>query len=284
MSREASSAENKVGSSELTDDGNVEGTPLPGTITFLGAPMHPWTMSETIERIEARILENRFTQHVVVNVAKLVNMQDDEELRSAVTGCHIINIDGAGVVWGARALGHEVPERVAGIDLFVELLGLAVQRGHGVYFLGADEQVIEETVRVARSQNPGLQVAGWHHGYYWREEGGEARVVDAIRKSGASMLFVGMSSPRKENFIAEHQENLGIPFVMGVGGSFDVLAGRVRRAPRWMQRAGLEWFYRLVQEPRRMWRRYLTTNSRYGLLLLSSKARGTGVSAGRGRE
>lgn len=248
-----------------------ESAPLPGVIDFLGAKMHPWTMARTVEEIETRVSTGAFTQHVVVNVAKIVQMRDDDELRAAVNGCHIINVDGAGVVWGARFLDHNIPERVAGIDLFIELLGMAARRGYGVYFLGAADGVIEETVRVAKEMTPRLNVAGWHHGYYWREEGGEEKVVEDIRTSGAQLLFVGMTSPRKEKFIDRHRESLAVPFVMGVGGSFDVLAGKVKRAPRWMQRAGLEWFYRLIQEPKRMWRRYLTTNTRFGMLLLSRR-------------
>ncbi|WP_202883190.1 WecB/TagA/CpsF family glycosyltransferase [Vibrio cholerae] len=205
-------------------------------INFLGSPMDVASMSETIALIRDRILRQEFTQHVVVNVAKLVNMRKDPELAQSVTECDIINIDGMGVVWGARFLGHQVPERVAGVDLFLELNAMAAEEQMPVFYLGAKPEIVEK-----------------------------------IRQSGAKLLFVAITSPKKENFINRWQEQLGVLFVMGVGGTFDVVAGHVSRAPLWMQKAGLEWLYRVLQEPGRMWKRYLITNSRYAWLLLNEK-------------
>lgn len=223
-----------------------------------------WSEAETIEKIAERIERRDFTQHVVINVAKVVNMRRDPQLRRSVEACDIVNIDGMGVVWGGRLLGHEIPERVAGIDLFVKLCGMAADRGWPIYLLGAKEPVVEKTAAVLKERFPALQVAGAHHGYFWDDE--EA-MVEAIAASGARLLFIAITSPKKENFIDRWKDRLGVDFVMGVGGSFDVLAGEVKRAPQWMQRAGLEWLYRVLQEPRRMAGRYLGTNSRFALLL-----------------
>lgn len=234
-------------------------------IIFFNQCIHPWTMLKTIEVISKRINAGKFTQHVVVNVAKLVNMRKNPELRRSVAECDIINVDGMGVVWGARLCGHDIPERVAGIDLLLQLLEVAKKESIPVYFLGARQQVIEKLVQAVKKRFPGLPVAGYHHGYFWDNE---QAVVDEIAASGARMLFVAISSPKKENFINTWKDRLGVSFVMGVGGSFDVVAGFTRRAPLWMQKAGLEWFYRFLQEPRRMWKRYLVTNSIFAWMLV----------------
>lgn len=235
---------------------------------FLNCRMHSVSMVETLNAIKQRIQEKQFTQHVVVNVAKLVNMQKDAQLRESVEACDIINIDGMGIVLGARLLGYDVAERVAGVDLFHNLIAMSEQEMLPVYLLGATDDVVTETARRLQTKHPNLKLAGYHHGFFWDDE--EA-VVNKIKPSGAKLLFVAITSPKKENFINKWQESLGVSFVMGVGGTFDVVAGKVNRAPLWMQRYGLEWFYRIIQEPRRMWKRYLVTNSKFAWYLLREK-------------
>ncbi|CDT89212.1 N-acetylmannosaminyltransferase [Vibrio coralliirubri] len=237
-------------------------------IKFLGCPIDSATMVETVGAIKSRILNELFTQHVVVNVAKIVNMKNDSELSKSVTDCDIINIDGMGVVWGARLLGHEVPERVAGVDLFHQLNDMAEREGFPVFFLGATEDVVQRTAEVMQAKHPNLNIAGFHHGYFWDDE---KSLVKRVRDSGAKLMFVAITSPKKENFINKWRDELGVDFVMGVGGTFDVVAGKVNRAPKWMQDNGLEWFYRIVQEPRRMWKRYAITNSKFAWLLCKAK-------------
>lgn len=237
-------------------------------IEFLGCPMHSATIDETVGAIDRRIQEAVFTQHVVVNVAKLISMRKDVALRHSVQSCDIINIDGKGVVWGARFCGHRVPERVAGIDLFNRLLDLAEQKKYPVFFLGARQAIVQTAVSKIQCRHPNLPVAGFHHGYFWENE---RAVVDEIAESGARLLFVAISSPKKENFINQWRDALNVNFVMGVGGTFDVVAGKTKRAPEWMQKYGLEWFYRFLQEPHRMWRRYLTTNTVYAFEVVKEK-------------
>jgi N-acetylglucosaminyldiphosphoundecaprenol N-acetyl-beta-D-mannosaminyltransferase len=237
-------------------------------IDLFSCPMDVATMDETVEWIGSRIELRQFTQHVVVNVAKLVNMQRDAELAASVRACDIVNIDGMGVVWGARLLGFPVRERVAGVDLFERLLAMAAERGLPVFLLGATGAVVARAAAVVSERYPGLQITGHHHGYFWDDE---ERLVETIRRSGARLLFVAITSPKKENFINRWKDRLGVDFVMGVGGTFDVVAGKVRRAPRWMQRSGLEWAYRVMQEPRRMWKRYFTTNNAFALMLLRAR-------------
>ncbi|KNH10001.1 N-acetylmannosaminyltransferase [Candidatus Burkholderia brachyanthoides] len=220
-------------------------------------PMDVASMAETVDFIGHRIEERQFTQHVVVNVAKVVHMQADVSLADSVRECDLVSIDGMGVVWAARLLGHNVSERVTGIDLFGRLIALAAARGLPVFLLGGTPDVAHASAANLSARFPGLTIAGYHHGYFWDNE---EPVVEQVRRSGARLLFVAISSPKKEQFISRWREALGVDFAMGVGGTFDIIVGKVRRAPRWMQASGLEWLYRVIQEPRRMWRRYLVTN------------------------
>ncbi|RDK10486.1 glycosyltransferase [Cupriavidus lacunae] len=234
-------------------------------VELFGVHAHALSMQETLEVIDRRLSAGQFTQHVVVNVAKVVNMRSDPALAESVKACDIVNIDGMGVVWGARLLGHAVPERVAGVDLFIELAALSAEKGYPIYLLGAKQAVVDKVATNLRKQHPTIRIAGWHHGYFWDDE---PALVEKVKASGARLLFVAITSPKKENFINRWKDELGVDFVMGVGGTFDVVAGEVSRAPVWMQRSGLEWLYRVIQEPRRMWKRYLLTNSLFLLLIL----------------
>jgi N-acetylglucosaminyldiphosphoundecaprenol N-acetyl-beta-D-mannosaminyltransferase len=231
----------------------------------LGCRIDRLDLEETVRRCEALVAAGRPAQHVVVNAAKLVLLREDERLRRIVEACEIVNADGQAVVWAARLLGDPLPARVAGIDLMHRLLAVAAEKGHRVFLLGARREVLDEVQRRLGQLHPSLQVVGARDGYFTDAEA--AGVCDEIRAARADMLFVAMPSPKKEYWLAEHGPDLGVPFMMGVGGSFDVLAGVTRRAPRWAQRAGLEWLFRLVQEPRRLARRYLTSNLRFLVLL-----------------
>jgi N-acetylglucosaminyldiphosphoundecaprenol N-acetyl-beta-D-mannosaminyltransferase len=216
-------------------------------------------MDETVDAARAMVRAGGTHQHVVVNAAKLVEIERNAGLRAAVEGCELVNADGMSVVWASRLLGTPLPERVTGIDLFVRLVDAAHRDGCSVYFLGASDEVVTQVVEVFQARHPGLRVAGWHHGY-WDDD---ATVVAEVRASGADYLFLAIPSPRKELWLQDHLPALGVSFAMGVGGAFDVVAGKTARAPESLQRAGLEWAWRLAQEPRRMWRRYLVTNTAF---------------------
>ena len=166
--------------------------------------------------------------------------------------------DGQSVVWASRLLRAPLPERVAGSDLFFELLAEAERRGYRVYFLGAQPDVLARMLEAASQQFPGLKVAGSRDGYF--RAGDEADLAAEIRNSHAELLFLGISSPKKELFVSQWGQQAGVYVAHGVGGSFDVLAGITARAPIWWQRHGLEWLYRAWQEPRRLGPRYLKTN------------------------
>ena len=228
-------------------------------------------MDEAVAACERAIQDGRYLQHMSVNVAKLVSLNDDPALRDAVAACRLITADGQGVVWAAGLLGEPLPERVAGIDLMHRMLALAAERGYRPFILGARQGVLDRAVARLRRRHPDLDLAGWENGYFADTE--IPAVCERIRGSGADMLLVAMSSPRKELFLDEYGPHLGVPFAMGVGGAIDVVAGHTRRAPAVLQRLGLEWLYRLAQEPRRLGPRYVTTNARFAGLLVRALVR-----------
>ena len=223
-------------------------------------------MSQTLARCQAIIEQGTFAQQVSINAAKLVTLKQDADLREVVDRCELVNADGQSVVWASRLLGDPLPERVAGIDLMHALIAMAEREGYGIYILGARQEVLETAVQQLRQMHPRLRISGYRDGYFSDEQ--SPQVAGAIRDSGAQILFVAISSPRKEHWLGEYGADLGVPFVMGVGGSIDIVAGITRRAPRAWQRLGIEWLYRLLQEPRRMFRRYLVTNVQFGALVL----------------
>lgn len=235
--------------------------------TVLGIPIHAATRAEVLQVCEDAIDSRTQLLISVVNAAKIVSMQRHDIVRRAVLEGDLVLADGTSVVWASRFLRKPLPERIAGVDLFMELLKLAAAKGHRVYFLGADQIVLEEAMRQAQTRYPNLRIAGSRHGYF--DESESADVAEGIRRSGADMLFVGITSPKKELFLSSFAATLGVPVCHGVGGSFDVLAGKVKRAPAFWQRAGLEWLYRVLQEPRRLWKRYLITNSVFIWMVLS---------------
>lgn len=231
-------------------------------VILFGVPVDNLTMAETVDRVEQMIRQGGTHQHVVVNVDKIVKLQRDPALREAILDCDLVNADGQPVVWASRLLGRPLKERVAGVDLFGALIERCGVRGLRPYLLGAKPEVV---AKVAEILKPKVRLAGWRNGYWTEAE--EASVVAEVAATKPDILFVAMSSPKKELFLRKWKKELQVPFVMGVGGTFDVVAGVTTRAPLWMQRAGLEWLYRLGQEPRRMWRRYLVEDMAFIWLL-----------------
>ena len=229
-------------------------------------------MNDTIKYIEKSIINKECIQHVVINAGKINLMQKDKELTKIINECPLINADGQSIVWASKFLGNKLPERVAGIDIFINLIKLASEKGYKPYFFGAKDEVVKKVVKTFKETYPNLNIAGYRNGYFTDEE--SEVIAKDIRDSGADMLFVAFSSPKKEYWIKENMEIMKIPFAMGVGGSFDVIAGKTKRAPKWMQKYGLEWFFRFIQEPKRMFRRYIIGNLKFTFLVLKNKLRG----------
>ncbi len=240
-------------------------------VSVASVPVDVVDMQAAVSRVDEFIATRQPHYYVAINAAKVVEFHADKELRAAIEDAHLRTADGQAVVWAARLLGQKLPERVAGADLMQLLLGHAAARGYGVYLLGARDEVVKACVDRAIAENPKLRVVGYRNGYFKRED--EAAVVEEIRAAKPDIVFLGFGTPAKEYFMHRWYRELGVPFVMGVGGTFDVYAGLVSRAPVWMQRNGLEWAFRLAQEPRRMWKRYLVGNSRFMWLVAKEMLR-----------
>ncbi|XLS29279.1 WecB/TagA/CpsF family glycosyltransferase [Flavobacteriaceae bacterium M23B6Z8] len=239
-------------------------------ISILNTSIDNLDMQETLKIVSNAIEGHKQIHHVVVNAGKIVAMQKDLRLRESVNSSDLINADGQAVVWASRMLGKPLKERVAGIDLMNNLIEVAHQKNYRIFFFGAKEEIVKKVVEITSEKYSEEIIAGYRNGYFKKEE--EKEIARQISESRAHILFVAISSPVKENFLYENRDLLqSVNFIMGVGGSFDVVAGKVKRAPIWMQNAGLEWFYRFLQEPKRMWKRYLVGNSKFIALVLKEK-------------
>jgi N-acetylglucosaminyldiphosphoundecaprenol N-acetyl-beta-D-mannosaminyltransferase len=234
-------------------------------VIVANVPVDDINQQEALEAID-RMLSRGGQHHVaVVNAAKLVLANRDPELREILLAADIVTADGMSVLWASKLLGCPLRERVTGIDLFERLVARAAERGLSVYFLGAREESVQKMVTFLLRRYPKLSVSGYRNGYFdWAES---AAIAEAICQSGAEILFVALGSPAQEKWIAANLARTGAKLAMGVGGSFDHMSGLARRAPKWMQRAGLEWFYRLLREPRRLWKRYLIGNLAFAWLI-----------------
>lgn len=237
--------------------------------SILNTYVNAISLDETVDEVEKIIAKGVPTQHVVINASKVNLMEADHELASIVNECPLINADGASIVWAAKKLGVPLRERVTGIDLFQRLVGLASEKGYSIYLFGAKEEVVTKVKAIFEDRYPGIQIAGYRNGYF--TEADEPQIVSDMAASGADMMFVAFSSPKKEYWVHKYIDQIGIPFVMGVGGSFDVVAGVTDRAPTWMQKHGLEWFYRFIQEPGRLWKRYIIGNLKFVALTYKYK-------------
>lgn len=240
-------------------------------ITFFGCPLDLMPVEGLLDDAKRALAGEYRLRLEGLNVAKLVDARRNNQLMTALDDAERVHVDGAGISLGLRLLDIPSPPRRAGIDLLGDLCALAADTGASVYLLGARRDVVELTARRLRDRYPTLRIAGLRDGYFTPEE--EAGVAEAIRASGADILFVGMSSPKKEVLLQKHWSTLGVKIGMGVGGSFDVLSGKLPRAPRWVQVIGMEWLFRLLLEPRRLLWRYVRTNGTYLFLLVREKLR-----------
>ncbi len=242
---------------------------------ILNASFDRVTLDQTLDRAIAFVREGKRGWLCTVNVAILMMMREDPFLQRFVDRAAFIVADGQPLVWVSPWFGAKLPERVAGVDLVIELSRKAAAEGLGVYLLGAKRDVVEQVAASLREQIPGVVISGVDDGYFG-DDAAEAR-AKAVRDSGAKILFVAMGVPRQERFLDEQWDALGVSLAIGVGGSFDVLAGLRARAPDVVQKVGMEWAFRLAQEPRRLAKRYLVTNSQFiyhvGRALVSRGAR-----------
>lgn len=230
-------------------------------VTILGTDIDVLTSAETVELVEQYVLQKEPLHLVGVNADKLNEMKNNPELRRIVNNCGVINADGASVVLASRYLKKELPERVAGIDLMQSLVSLSETRGYRVYLLGAKQEVVDKTASVLQEKYPELKIVGVHNGYFSREDW--PQISAELKEATPDFVFVGITSPLKEYLVEYLQKDGNRCVFMGVGGSFDVISGNIPRAPLWIQKINMEWFFRMVQEPKRLFKRYLVGNWKF---------------------
>lgn len=217
-----------------------------------GVSISKWGMDETVSYLQQHIEsgeKRRPHQVVTINPIMMMAGLESEQFMSVLRSAELVIPDGIGVVIASRFVRDPIPQRVAGIDLMQKLLRLGSRRRYRVYFLGSTEDVVEEVVRQVNRRYPGVQIAGYHHGFFGEEE--DKQRVQEIRESNPDILFVARGLDTQEPWIGRYKKQLDVPVMMGVGGSFDVMAGKVKRAPVLFQKTGMEWFYRLMKEPSR---------------------------------
>ena len=241
-------------------------------ISFSGLEIDNLSMEDTIELVKTLIVKNENVTLTDVNAGKIIQIQEDSELKHCVIHSDIIQADGQSVIWASKILGKPLKERVAGIDLVEKIIEQAHLNNFKIFFFGATEEVVRTVVdKYSQKYSPGI-IAGYRNGYFKENE--SSKIAQQIAESGAQILFVAITSPIQEHFLYYNKDILKpVNFKMGVGGSFDVFAGKTKRAPLWMQKIGMEWFYRFLQEPKRMWKRYLVGNTKFLFLVLKEKFR-----------
>ena len=221
--------------------------------TILGVPVVPYTMDEAVAKLTGDTLAKKRNFVVTANAEIIMMAQEDSEYKKLLSEtADMVLPDGAGTVWAGNYLGYRIPERVAGYDLYLRLLEEAAKKNIAVYFFGGKPGIAEAAAAEGKRRWPGLTVAGCRNGYFSAEE--EAEIIENINRSGAAMLFAALGAPKQEKWLAKFRERLKPELLMGIGGSFDVLAGKVQRAPKWMQDARLEWLFRLLKQPSRFGR------------------------------
>lgn len=218
-------------------------------IIILDIPVHPYTMHEVIAYLKRRLEAAASTFVVTANAEIIMMCQTDAQYKEILQTADLVLPDGAGTVWAGKKLGYTVPERVAGFDLFLELMQLSSQHHYKVYFLGGAPGIAEAAKAKCAINYPGANIVGCRDGYFTNVE--DAAIVDEINQSGAQILFLALGAPKQEKWYIAHSEKLQTLINMGIGGSFDVLAGKMERAPKWMQEASLEWLFRLYKQPSR---------------------------------
>ena len=225
---------------------------------------------QAVDGLEQRMLAGEQTFVVTANAEIIMMCQEDAEYNRIIgQEAELVLPDGAGAVWAGRHLGYNVPERVAGFDLYNKLLALSAKKGYRAYFFGGSPGIAEAAKAKSEELYPGVQIVGCHNGYF--TDADVPAIIDAINKSGAEMLFVALGAPKQEKWILEHRNELKPRILMGIGGSFDVLAGKMERAPKWMQDASLEWAFRLYKQPSRFMRMMALPKFALKVIFSSSK-------------
>lgn len=230
-------------------------------ITILNTQIDVLNVKETIELVEKYVMQKVPLHLIGVNADKINEVNSNERLKQIVNSCGVINADGASVIMASKYLGTPLPERVAGIDLMQSLVQLSEEKGYSIYLLGAKFEVVNKTAEVLKRKHPKLNIVGIHDGYFKEEQW--LQISSEIKEKKPDFVFVGITSPLKEYLVEFLQDDGNDCVFMGVGGSFDVISGNIPRAPKWMQKMNLEWLFRVMQEPKRLFKRYFVGNFKF---------------------
>jgi N-acetylglucosaminyldiphosphoundecaprenol N-acetyl-beta-D-mannosaminyltransferase len=225
-------------------------------LDLLGTMIDCVDASQALSQIDSFVRSGRFHQVVTVNVDFLRLASKDKGFQKLVNNADLVLADGMPLVWASRLRSRPLPGRVTGVDMMLACAQLAATRGYRIFLLGAAPGVARATGEILQQRFPGLCIAGTYSPPS-TDPADQEECVRVVNAAQADMLFVAFGAPKQDQWICQYQDRLNVPVCMGVGGSFDMLTGKVRRAPLWLQERGLEWLYRLVQEPRRLWKRYI---------------------------
>ena len=238
-------------------------------IIILNTIIDVLSVQETIELVEEYVKTKTPLHLMGVNADKINEVNQNDKMKQIVNKCGVINADGASVIMASKYLKKPLPERVAGVDLMQSLVALSEDKGYTIYLLGAKQEVVEKTAEVLKIRHPKLKIVGLHNGYFkeplWTE------ISEEIKKLNPDFVFVGITSPIKEYLIEFLQNDGNKSVFMGVGGSFDVISGNIPRAPLWMQKCNLEWLFRVIQEPKRLFKRYFIGNLTFIRAIIKEK-------------
>ena len=222
---------------------------MPKKVTILGVPVDAITMGEAVARIDSFIEKRTPVLVATANAEMLMRATHDGALRRILQGAAMVTPDGAGTVWSAHHLGHAMPERVAGYDMVQELMREAPAKHRRIFFFGSAPGVADKAKKKAEQLYPGIEIVGTRNGFFTAAD--EPAIIEEIKAAHPDILLAALGVPKQEKWLAKHLGELGVPVAIGVGGTFDVMAGIMKRAPRWMQRAKLEWLFRGMMQPKR---------------------------------
>lgn len=222
---------------------------MPKKVTILGVPVDAITMGEAVARIDGFIEKRTPVLVATANAEMLMRATHDGALRRILQGAAMVTPDGAGTVWAAHHLGHAMPERVAGYDMVQELMREAPAKHRRIFFFGSAPGVADKAKKKAEQLYPGIEIVGTRNGFFTAAD--EPAIIEEIKAAHPDILLAALGVPKQEKWLAKHLGELGVPVAIGVGGTFDVMAGIMKRAPRWMQRAKLEWLFRGMMQPQR---------------------------------
>jgi len=225
---------------------------------FLNTYINNITMDDTIEQIDEFIIDGRYHYVVTPNVDHIVKLEKDVEFQNVYKAADLVLTDGMPLIWISKFLKNEIKEKISGSDLFPRVCELAAKKQYKIFLLGAAEGVAEQAASNLKDKYPGLQIIGTYSPKFGFENDEEDvdQIIDMINIAKPDVLFVGLGAPKQEKFIFKYKDRLRVPISLAIGASIDFEAGKVKRAPKWMQKSGLEWFYRIMKEPKRMFMRY----------------------------